>query len=111
MSLAVALSSACFFAYLATSLSRLSSRSIKAILATGHLSLEGNTEASEQCLALLVSLGRCGNTDIESTQGIHLVVFNLRENNLLFNTCLLYTSDAADDLTRVDLGGRRIIKK
>src|SRR5665811_1984485 len=23
--------------------------------------------------------------------------------------CLLYTSDAADDLTRVDLGGRRII--
>ncbi|GAB5853741.1 hypothetical protein JMUB7535_26570 [Staphylococcus aureus] len=27
------------------------------------------------------------------------------------NSCLLYTSDAADDLTRVDLGGRRIIKK
>src|SRR5665811_2619838 len=27
------------------------------------------------------------------------------------STCLLYTSDAADDLTRVDLGGRRIIKK
>src|SRR5665811_58049 len=25
------------------------------------------------------------------------------------NGCLLYTSDAADDLTRVDLGGRRII--
>src|SRR5665811_376653 len=25
--------------------------------------------------------------------------------------CLLYTSDAADDLTRVDLGGCRIIKK
>src|SRR5665811_1961727 len=25
--------------------------------------------------------------------------------------CLLYTSDAADDLKRVDLGGRRIIKK
>src|SRR5665811_1256184 len=24
------------------------------------------------------------------------------------STCLLYTSDAADDLTRVDLGGRRI---
>src|SRR5665811_2599782 len=24
--------------------------------------------------------------------------------------CLLYTSDAADDLTRVDLGGSRIIK-
>ena len=25
--------------------------------------------------------------------------------------CLLYTSDAADDASRVDLGGRRIIKK
>ena len=25
--------------------------------------------------------------------------------------CLLYTSDAADDFTSVDLGGRRIIKK
>ncbi|GAB5780521.1 hypothetical protein JMUB7523_26500 [Staphylococcus aureus] len=29
----------------------------------------------------------------------------------LLSICLLYTSDAADDLTRVDLGGRRIIKK
>eukprot|EP00825_Cyclidium_porcatum_P049455 TRINITY_DN8550_c0_g1_i4.p1 TRINITY_DN8550_c0_g1~~TRINITY_DN8550_c0_g1_i4.p1 ORF type:complete len:234 (-),score=43.11 TRINITY_DN8550_c0_g1_i4:55-756(-) len=29
----------------------------------------------------------------------------------IFNTCLLYTSDAADDMQCVDLGGRRIIKK
>src|SRR5450756_699704 len=29
----------------------------------------------------------------------------------LFTVCLLYTSDAADDLLCVDLGGRRIIKK
>src|SRR5665811_2563272 len=29
----------------------------------------------------------------------------------LLDSCLLYTSDAADDLTRVDLGGRRIIQK
>src|SRR5659263_773293 len=28
-----------------------------------------------------------------------------------YNVCLLYTSDAADDLLCVDLGGRRIIKK
>ena len=28
-----------------------------------------------------------------------------------FNSCLLYTSEAADDLVGVDLGGRRIIKK
>ena len=28
-----------------------------------------------------------------------------------YRSCLLYTSDAADDTTGVDLGGRRIIKK
>ena len=27
------------------------------------------------------------------------------------HVCLLYTSDAADDMQCVDLGGRRIIKK
>ena len=31
-------------------------------------------------------------------------------NELLY-TCLLYTSDAADERSSVDLGGRRIIKK
>ena len=30
---------------------------------------------------------------------------------IVSNICLLYTSDAADDLLCVDLGGRRIIKK
>ena len=33
-----------------------------------------------------------------------------RENKIPY-CCLLYTSDAADDSLRVDLGGRRIIKK
>ena len=28
-----------------------------------------------------------------------------------FGACLLYTSDAADERSSVDLGGRRIIKK
>ena len=31
--------------------------------------------------------------------------------HLLLHTCLLYTSDAADERSSVDLGGRRIIKK
>src|SRR5678815_3479377 len=31
--------------------------------------------------------------------------------NALFYDCLLYTSDAADERSSVDLGGRRIIKK
>ena len=30
---------------------------------------------------------------------------------VLDNFCLLYTSDAADERSSVDLGGRRIIKK
>ena len=34
---------------------------------------------------------------------------NIKEAKVLI--CLLYTSDAADDSLRVDLGGRRIIKK
>ena len=29
----------------------------------------------------------------------------------LYQGCLLYTSDAADERSSVDLGGRRIIKK
>mgnify|MGYP003687796831 CR=1 FL=1 len=33
------------------------------------------------------------------------------EGSLTCHTCLLYTSDAADDMQCVDLGGRRIIKK
>src|SRR5665811_2516352 len=36
---------------------------------------------------------------------------NQRNQRRKYKSCLLYTSDAADDLTRVDLGGRRIIKK
>ena len=33
------------------------------------------------------------------------------ENQTLGRICLLYTSDAADERSSVDLGGRRIIKK
>ena len=36
---------------------------------------------------------------------------SVQEVLALIETCLLYTSDAADDLLCVDLGGRRIIKK
>src|SRR5665811_2593587 len=39
------------------------------------------------------------------------VVLSCSRVTFLLQSCLLYTSDAADDLTRVDLGGRRIIKK
>ena len=36
---------------------------------------------------------------------------NCHSSESLFNSCLLYTSDAADERSSVDLGGRRIIKK
>ena len=35
----------------------------------------------------------------------------LSKSLIVILTCLLYTSDAADDMQCVDLGGRRIIKK
>ena len=44
---------------------------------------------------------------------IYSSVSNYKKNNscdVLIN-CLLYTSDAADERSSVDLGGRRIIKK
>ena len=43
-----------------------------------------------------------------------LVFFFLKDKDLIlswFMGCLLYTSDAADERSSVDLGGRRIIKK
>ena len=33
------------------------------------------------------------------------------DERYLLDACLLYTSDAADERSSVDLGGRRIIKK
>ena len=38
-------------------------------------------------------------------------VFRIRGEEHVWTPCLLYTSDAADDLFCVDPGGRRIIKK
>ena len=39
-------------------------------------------------------------------------VFGVRDDDgALVGVCLLYTSDAADERSSVDLGGRRIIKK
>ena len=37
--------------------------------------------------------------------------FDLLEAEQELSACLLYTSDAADERSSVDLGGRRIIKK
>ena len=47
------------------------------------------------------------SNDIRSKQFIKI----FKDENGDSQSCLLYTSDAADELMRVDLGGRRIIKK
>ena len=39
------------------------------------------------------------------------LAYGYARNGMTSYVCLLYTSDAADDLLCVDLGGRRIIKK
>ena len=39
------------------------------------------------------------------------ILFSFAGHKHLHNACLLYTSDAADERSSVDLGGRRIIKK
>ena len=46
--------------------------------------------------------------DLELKQMLGHAYFEKKE---FAKACLLYTSDAADDLLCVDLGGRRIIKK
>ena len=54
------------------------------------------------------------NNDLESDELFIKKFDNDLCNNLINDLnkfCLLYTSDAADDSLRVDLGGRRIIKK
>src|SRR5678815_2928171 len=40
----------------------------------------------------------------------HILYLDGVPNVQRMNTCLLYTSDAADERSSVDLGGRRIIK-
>src|SRR5680860_1660717 len=51
---------------------------------------------SRNCLIARVTTRRCDCSCVSSRSS---------------SSCLLYTSDAADDLLCVDLGGRRIIKK
>ena len=59
----------------------------------------------------------CYVSDLQFVENsAYLRKVNLFASELVFDRelvllCLLYTSDAADDLLCVDLGGRRIIKK
>ena len=59
-------------------------------------------------LAHLPQLVRITSTGPYHVQGMQLLARDLHYQHYT-NICLLYTSDAADDMQCVDLGGRRII--
>ena len=59
---------------------------------------------STSCLSVGWRDARPGRADVESEHC-------LRYQRQGAGGCLLYTSDAADERSSVDLGGRRIIKK
>ena len=54
------------------------------------------------------SIENIGSDEIVNVRGLITDPKGRPVNNA---TCLLYTSDAADERSSVDLGGRRIIKK
>ena len=58
-------------------------------------------------VAVPVHASEQATVTIQESQGENREVDQVQSSE----TCLLYTSDAADDSLRVDLGGRRIIKK
>src|SRR5450756_240594 len=47
------------------------------------------------------------NHDDQIEQATHRSLLSASQHDALLKICLLYTSDAADDLLCVDLGGRR----
>ena len=66
---------------------------------------------SEMCIR-----DRCGEQDWAGVAALVLdarapVAISAAAVEALGRCCLLYTSDAADERSSVDLGGRRIIKK
>ena len=56
-------------------------------------------------------LSRTTCTDRQAPSLFAVDVWKTITQRELFGICLLYTSDAADERSSVDLGGRRIIKK
>ena len=66
---------------------------------------------SEMCIRDRLEAATAGRPAVTALAalGRDLGVVELIE--IAASACLLYTSDAADDLLCVDLGGRRLIKK
>src|SRR5665811_590088 len=64
------------------------------------LLVSGSKEELEAVTAELKEIGAEARTLVARPD-------SLADAQTMLKTCLLHTSDAADDLTRVDLGGRR----
>ena len=56
-------------------------------------------------------MGELGRIDAMATGHLAIRGLDLMGDVGVLGLCLLYTSDAADERSSVDLGGRRIIKK
>ena len=61
--------------------------------------------------AVVLAIVKGETSAAEAARRHGLTVAEVERWKQQFFACLLYTSDAADDLLCVDLGGRRIIKK
>ena len=66
---------------------------------------------SEMCIRDRRGDAAKNETAFEPEPGGHKYASDLLTQVANLNACLLYTSDAADERSSVDLGGRRIIKK
>ena len=67
---------------------------------------------SEMCIRdsfTAADVAACGGGCTLGDAGVHRYSVESAESQ--HRSCLLYTSDAADERSSVDLGGRRIIKK
>src|SRR5659263_403266 len=69
----------------------------------------GATDLANLALVCRRQVGQVGGAAVDPVPDV--VGVGERRWPVTARPCLLYTSDAADDLLCVDLGGRRIIKK
>ena len=63
---------------------------------------------TQKLIAIGITAAHCDETATEKQMRSTMKELKVTQEEI---ACLLYTSDAADDLLCVDLGGRRIIKK
>src|SRR5680860_1891384 len=86
------------------------SSAISYVRSDSSLVLPPTSSSSSQAQIRMMS-GISGPISSRQALMISVASFMRPRRSPPYSSCLLYTSDAADDLLCVDLGGRRIIKK